>query len=280
MHSLVQIVLIGAPGSGKGTQARLLSQQYGIPQISTGELLRQAVQSRLPLGLEAQAVMDQGLLVSDTIVMGIIRDRLVQPDARSGFLLDGFPRNLEQAQALEKLLETLDRPLTVAILFQMDSEYLIQRLSGRLTCPQCGAVYNRYTSPPRFDDQCDNCGTLLRHRSDDNEETIINRLRVYEAQTEPLIGFYRSRGLLAEINADGPIPTIFRQIRRVINEHRQRRAPLRPRKGKVPARQSKSPAAARTARRVSTTSAKKKSKPRNLPPAKKRSGKAKKTRSR
>jgi adenylate kinase len=252
-----------------------LSQHYGIPQISTGELLRQAVQNRLPLGLEAQAAMDQGLLVSDTIVMGIIRDRLAQPDTRSGFLLDGFPRNLEQAQALAKLLETLDRPLTVTILFRVDSEYLIQRLSGRLTCPQCGAVYNRYTSPPRFDDQCDNCGTLLRHRSDDNEETIINRLRVYEAQTEPLISFYQSLGLLAEINADGAIPAIFRQIRRAINEHRHRTA--RPQKGGAPGRRAKAPPVARSGRRTPTAG---KSSPRNSPASKKTSRKSKKTRPR
>ncbi|EQD76644.1 Adenylate kinase, partial [mine drainage metagenome] len=175
MTQPLQIVLIGAPGSGKGTQAKLLSEQYGIPQISTGDLLRQAVAQRHPLGLEARAIMDQGLLVSDEIVLGIIEDRLSKPDAQRGFLLDGFPRNLTQAKALGVVLRKTDRTLSCVLLFQVDTEYLIQRLAGRLTCPQCGAVYNRYTTTPRFDDQCDLCGTTLRHRSDDNEETVINR---------------------------------------------------------------------------------------------------------
>jgi adenylate kinase len=272
MQSPIQIVLIGAPGSGKGTQASLLSRHYGIPQISTGELLRQAIKNQLPLGLEAQAAMDQGLLVSDAIVMGIIRDRLSQADTRSGFLLDGFPRNLEQAQTLESLLNTLGRPLTVTIRFRVDTEYLIQRLSGRLTCPQCGAVYNRYTSPPRFDDQCDNCGTLLRHRSDDNEETIINRLRVYEAQTEPLIGFYQSRGLLAEINGDGTIQGIFRQIRQVINERRHRSVARRKSGPKTP--RVKPPAGERPSRKKPALG-KAKPKSRKSPAGRTASGKAK-----
>lgn len=217
MTQPLQIVLIGAPGSGKGTQAKLLSEHYGIPQISTGDLLRQAVAQRHPLGLAARAVMDQGLLVSDEIVLGIIEDRLSKPDTQRGFLLDGFPRNLAQAQALEASLHKIGRSLTCVLLFHVDTEYLIQRLAGRLTCPQCGAVYNRYTTPPQFDDQCDLCGTTLRHRSDDNEETVINRLRVYEAQTEPLIGYYRKQNLLNEIEGQGSIPDVFKRIRLAID---------------------------------------------------------------
>ncbi len=220
MTEPLQIVLIGAPGSGKGTQAKLLAEQYRIPQISTGDLLRQAAAQRHPLGLEARAVMDQGLLVSDEIVLGIIQDRLSQPDTQSGFLLDGFPRNLAQAKALEAALHKIGRKLSTVLLFHVDTEYLIQRLAGRLTCPQCGAVYNRYTTPPRFDDQCDACGTTLRHRSDDNEETVINRLRVYEAQTEPLIAYYREQNLLKEIDGQGPISTVFKRVRQAIDSPR------------------------------------------------------------
>lgn len=217
MTQPLHIVLIGAPGSGKGTQAKLLCEHYGIIQVSTGDLLRQAVAQRHPLGLEARTVMDQGQLVSDEIVLGIIEDRLSRPDARRGFLLDGFPRNLAQAQALEEMLVRTHRSLSVVLLFRVDTEYLIQRLAGRLTCPQCGAVYNRYTSPPRFDDQCDQCGTTLRHRSDDNEETVINRLRVYEALTEPVIGYYQERHLLQEVDGEGPIAGVFKHVRQAID---------------------------------------------------------------
>jgi adenylate kinase len=247
MTQPLQIVLIGAPGSGKGTQAKLLSEHYGIPQISTGDLLRQAVAQRHPLGLAARAVMDQGLLVSDEIVLGIIEDRLSKSDAQRGFLLDGFPRNLAQAQALEASLHKIGRSLTCVLLFQVDTEYLIQRLAGRLTCPQCGAVYNRYTTPPQFDDQCDLCGTSLRHRSDDNEETVINRLRVYEAQTEPLIGYYRKQNLLKEIDGEGTIAEVSRRIRQAIDSTSQKR-PVRSRskRAQTPPTKTRSPSRPKT----------------------------------
>ena len=181
----MRMVLLGAPGSGKGTQAKRLQVEYKIPQISTGDLLRAAVEQGTPLGRQAKAAMDAGQLVSDEVVLGMIRDRLVQPDARRGFILDGFPRNIPQAQALEALLEQIGQPLDLVLLIDVDYDSLIQRMTGRRTCVSCGQMYNVYFAPSKMDDRCDACGGRLHHRADDNEETIGNRLRVYEAQTAP-----------------------------------------------------------------------------------------------
>lgn len=208
----MRIVLLGAPGSGKGTQAKLLVEKYGIPQISTGDLLRAAVSGGTPLGLQAKAAMDAGQLVTDDIVLGIIRERLAKPDAKKGFILDGFPRNLTQAGALDRMLADIGQPLVVAVLMDVDFDALLQRLTGRRTCMNCGAVYNIYTNPPRLDDQCDRCGGQLHHRADDNEETIGNRLRVYEQQTRPLVDYYRQQGKLEVVEAVGEIGTIFKRL--------------------------------------------------------------------
>jgi adenylate kinase len=185
----MRIVLLGAPGSGKGTQAKLLVEKYGIPQVSTGDLLRAALQAGTPLGLQAKAAMDTGQLVSDEIVLGIIRERLRERDARSGFILDGFPRNISQAQALDQMLLSMGQPLDLALLIDVDFDILLQRMVGRRTCTSCGTLYNMFTNPPKLDGQCDKCGGTLHHRADDNEETISNRLRVYDTQTRPLVNY-------------------------------------------------------------------------------------------
>jgi adenylate kinase len=213
----MRIVLVGAPGSGKGTQAKMLVDKYGVPQISTGDLLRKAVAEQTPLGLMAKAAMDTGQLVTDQIVLDIIKERLARADADNGFILDGFPRNLNQAQALDDALASIGKPLQGAILIKIDYDLLIQRITGRRTCLSCGAVYNIYTSPAKLEDHCDECGGNLHHRADDNEQTISNRLRVYETQTSPLIHYYRDQSKLFTVEGTGEIDEIFDQLCKVID---------------------------------------------------------------
>jgi adenylate kinase len=214
----MRIVLLGAPGSGKGTQAKLLVEKYGVPQVSTGDLLRAAVASDSALGAAAKAAMDAGQLVSDDIVLGIIRERLAKRDARHGFILDGFPRNIAQAKALDAMLTRLEQPLDTALLIDVDVDILMQRLTGRRTCENCGRVYNVYSNPPKLDERCDHCGTPLHHRADDNEETISNRLRVYDAQTKPLIEFYDEDERLRRVDGNGEVKSISRQITKLIDK--------------------------------------------------------------
>ena len=213
----MRIVLLGAPGSGKGTQAKKLADKYRIPHVSTGELLRAALAAGTPLGLQAKAAMDAGQLVSDDIVLGIIRERLRADDAKQGAVLDGFPRNITQAQALDGMLRNINQPLDCAVLLDVDFDVLLQRLAGRRTCENCGATYNIYTNPPRFDEQCDRCGAPLHHRPDDNEVTISNRLRVYELQTKPLIAFYRAQGKFESVNGMGEVDEIFQRLLAVLD---------------------------------------------------------------
>ncbi len=217
----MRIVLLGAPGSGKGTQAKKLVEKYGIPQISTGDLLREALAAGTTLGRKAKAAMDSGQLVSDEIVLGIIKERLKKPDAKNGFIMDGFPRNIPQAQALDQMLLRLGQPLDAAILVDVDLDSLIQRLAGRRTCEVCGQMYNVYTAPPKIDGQCDKCGGPLHHRADDNEETIGNRLRVYEAQTKPLIEFYRDQHKLHTLKGTGDIEDIFARLVKLLEPVRE-----------------------------------------------------------
>lgn len=212
----MRIVLLGAPGSGKGTQATRLSERYGIPQIATGDLLREARAAGSELGRRAKEAMDAGRLVSDDIVLGIIRERLSRSDADQGFILDGFPRNTTQAQALDTLLEKIEQPLDTALLLDIDPDTLIRRLTGRLTCPQCARVYNIYTHAPKLDNQCDCDGTQLVHRSDDNESTIEKRLQVFATYTHPLIAFYSKQKKLLTVDAEGTIDEITRRIRKAL----------------------------------------------------------------
>ena len=208
----MKLVLLGAPGSGKGTQAKRLVDKLNIPQISTGDLLRAAVEAQTPLGRQAKAIMDAGQLVPNDLVLGLIRERLNSPDCRNGFILDGFPRNLEQAEELDRLLDSLSMPIQKSILIDVDFDILMQRLTGRLTCEDCGAAYNTFTNPPTIEGECDACGGNLHHRSDDNEETIGKRLRVYETQTQPVVDYYRKQGKLSAIEGKGEISDIFNDM--------------------------------------------------------------------
>ncbi|VAW65534.1 Adenylate kinase [hydrothermal vent metagenome] len=208
----MRLVLLGAPGSGKGTQAKLLVEKLNIPQISTGDLLRAAVEAQTPLGRQAKTIMDAGQLVPNDLVLGMIRERLSSPDALNGFILDGFPRNVEQAEALDELLSGIAMPIQKAILIDVDFDILMQRLTGRLTCEECGEVFNIFTNPPALDEECDKCGGKLHHRSDDNEETIGKRLRVYETQTQPVVEFYKTQNKLSVVEGKGDIKDIYSAI--------------------------------------------------------------------
>src|SRR5881275_2985807 len=210
----MRIVLLGAPGSGKGTQAQRLVERAGIPQISTGDLLRAAVARGTELGRQAREAMDGGRLVEDSLVLGMIRERLGEPDTRRGFILDGFPRNLAQAHALERLLEALQQPLDAVVQFEVDYRELVRRISGRRTCADCGRVFNMLTSPPAASESCPKTGAphRLTQRPDDNEATVAERLRVYEEKTRPLIDFYHARGLLRVIDAMGDVEEVSRRL--------------------------------------------------------------------
>ncbi|MFP4606525.1 MAG: adenylate kinase [Thiohalospira sp.] len=213
----MRIVLLGAPGSGKGTQAKMLMDHYGIPQVSTGDLLRAAVSAGTPLGQKAKAAMDAGELVSDDIVLGMIQERLREDDAANGFILDGFPRNPAQAEALDPMLEQMGQPLDAAVQIDVDMDLLMKRILGRRTCASCGAVFNVYTHPPREEGVCDYCGGELTQRGDDNEETVRNRLEVYEQETAPLVDYYRGQGLLHTVNGVGEVDEIFAAITQTLD---------------------------------------------------------------
>jgi adenylate kinase len=207
----MRIVLLGAPGSGKGTQSQLLVKAHGVPQISTGDLLRDAVARSTELGLRAKAAMDSGKLVDDATVLGMIRERLSQPDAAKGFILDGFPRNIVQAEALEKMLGELRTPLDAVVLLNLDLGILFKRLTGRRICQVCGKVFNVHTSPPPVDNK-----HRLIQRPDDKEEVIGKRLEVYEAQTKPLIKYYEAAGLLRIVDADADVDTVSQSIQTAV----------------------------------------------------------------
>jgi adenylate kinase len=208
----MRIVLLGAPGAGKGTQAKMLIGKYGIPQISTGDILRKAVADGTPLGKEAKAIMERGELVPDKIVLGLVEERVKQDDCKKGFILDGFPRNTAQAEALDKLLNDLKMPLTSALSVDVPKEDLMKRLTGRRTCKGCQQMYNIYYTAPKKEGVCDKCGGELFQRADDKEETIKKRLDVYDAQTAPLIDYYGKKGILKSVVGTGNIDEIFKKV--------------------------------------------------------------------
>jgi adenylate kinase len=213
----MRLVLLGAPGSGKGTQAQRLRDQTGIPQVSSGDLLRDAVARGTELGKRAKAAMDAGELVTDEVVLGLIRERLGRPDAAKGFILDCYPRNVAQAGALDRLLADLGQPIDSVVLMQVDEKALVLRLTGRRTCPDCGKVFNVYSSPSGQGERCDNPvhgaeAPQLKQRDDDKEDVIANRLKVYNAQTAPLIEHYQARGLLRIVNADQPVERVYAEF--------------------------------------------------------------------
>jgi adenylate kinase len=217
----MRLVLLGAPGSGKGTQAQRLRDQKGIPQVSSGDLLRDAVARGTDLGKRAKAAMDAGELVTDEIVLGLIRERLARPDTEAGFILDGYPRNVAQADALDRLLGELGQPIDSVVLMKVDEKALVMRLTGRRTCPACGKVFNVYSSPSEKGERCDNPehgaeAPVLKQRDDDREDVIENRLKVYNAQTSPLIEHYRARGLLKVVNADQPVDRVYAEFLKIV----------------------------------------------------------------
>jgi adenylate kinase len=212
----MRIILFGAPGSGKGTQARKLMKARNVPQVSTGDMLRAAAASGSDLGRKARAIMESGQLVSDDIMLGIIRERLNEPDAAGGFVLDGFPRTLKQAEGLERLLEEIGQPLDAAVLMDIDFDILMKRLTGRRTCSTTGKLLNIYFSSQEELDECRNSGGELIQREDDNEETIAERLDVYRRHTEPVVEYYRSRGKLETIDADGSEDEVYERLEAVL----------------------------------------------------------------
>ena len=212
----MQIVLLGAPGSGKGTQAQCLERDLTLPQVSTGDLLRRAVSEGTELGLSAKAAMDAGELVSDHIVLGMIKQRLEDSDAASGYILDGFPRNVAQAKGLAGVLRDLAKHLDAAVLMDVDFEVLMKRLTGRRTCSKTGKLLNIYFSPQEELDACIDAGGELLQRDDDNEDTIRNRLDVYERETQALIGYYREREVLQVVNADGNVEDVYARLREAL----------------------------------------------------------------
>lgn len=212
MEASVRLVLLGAPGAGKGTQAKKLIEMVGIPQISTGDLLRAAVSEGTELGIEAKSFMDKGELVPDSVVLGMMKERLQDDDCKKGFILDGFPRNTAQAEALDAMLEELGMPLDSALSVDVPLEDLMKRLTGRRTCKDCGQMYNIYFSPPATEGKCDKCGGELYQRDDDQEETIQKRLEVYTQQTAPLIDYYSGKGILKSLSGTGSIDDIFANV--------------------------------------------------------------------
>lgn len=196
----MKLILLGPPGAGKGTQAKMLTERFGIPQISTGDILRAAVKDGTPMGVKAKSFMDAGGLVPDAVVIGIVQERLQQQDCGKGFILDGFPRTTAQAEALKLTLKQLGKELDRVVSLEVDVEALVVRLTGRRTCKDCGRGFHVQFDPPQVEGVCDSCGGSLMQRDDDREATIRHRLDVYEQQTSPLIAFYRNEGLLASID--------------------------------------------------------------------------------
>ena len=214
----MRLVLLGAPGAGKGTQAKKLIEKYGIPQISTGDILRKAVADGTPLGKEAKSYMDKGGLVPDSVVIGLVKERLGKDDCKDGFILDGFPRNTAQAQTLDGVLAMMNTPITVALSVDVDKDDLMKRLTGRRTCKKCQQMYNVYSSPSKKDGICDKCGGELFQRDDDREETIKNRLDVYEKSTAPLIDHYGKKGILKSVKGVGSIDEIFKKVCEILEK--------------------------------------------------------------
>ena len=200
---------MGLPGAGKGTQAEKIVEKYGIPHISTGDMFRAAIKEGTELGLQAKSFMDQGNLVPDEVTIGIVRERLSKEDCAEGFLLDGFPRTVAQAEALENILSDLNKKIDYVINIDVDQEILMERLTGRRICKSCGSTYHLVFNPPAKDDVCDRCGGELYQRADDNAETVQNRLEVNQKQTKPLLDFYEDKGYLRNINGQQDIRKVF-----------------------------------------------------------------------
>lgn len=216
----MRAVLVGPPGAGKGTQAQILAEELTIPKVSTGDIFRANVSGGTELGKKAKEFMDRGDLVPDEVTNAMVKDRLAQKDTAGGFLLDGFPRNVPQAETLKGMLADLGTSLDVVLELKVDEEEVVKRLSGRRSCPECGRVYHVEYDAPKVEGECDNEGAELYQREDDREETIRHRLKVYREQTAPLVEFYESEGLLATISATGPVAEVTARAKAAIDEKR------------------------------------------------------------
>jgi len=214
----VRVVFLGPPGAGKGTQAQDLAREWGVPHIATGDMLREAVAAKTPLGLEAKRHMDSGGLVPDDVVIGLVGERLGQPDAKAGCVLDGFPRTAAQAEALDALFARKGIALDRVVFFDVSRAELLRRLTGRRICRSCGRSFHAVSAPPKVAGTCDGCGGELYQRADDSEATVATRLDVYQAQTAPLLGYYRGRKLLAEVAGEGPVAQVADAIRKVVGQ--------------------------------------------------------------
>ncbi len=213
---MLGIILLGAPGAGKGTQAKKISASFAIPQISTGDMLREAVKNGTEMGLKAKGYMDAGGLVPDEVVIGIVRDRLKANDCGKGFILDGFPRTIPQAQALDRVVKELGKDIRVVLSLEVDEKELLERLTGRRTCTGCGAMYHIRFNPPKSDGTCDKCQTKLIQRDDDKEETIKARLVNYRKSTAPLLDYYKGTGKIKTVRASGEIEAIYNNIAKLL----------------------------------------------------------------
>jgi adenylate kinase len=211
-----RVIFLGAPGAGKGTQARRLAAGWAVPQVATGDMLREAVAEGTPLGREAKRFMDSGALVPDEVVIGLVDERLARPDAASGYVLDGFPRTVAQAEALDALLRRRGQDLDRVIFFDVSRDELLRRLTGRRICRQCGTAFHLISAPPRAAGRCDQCGGELYQRPDDAEATVAHRLDVYQKQTAPLLDYYRDRGLLVRVEGEGPVERVAESIQKAV----------------------------------------------------------------
>jgi adenylate kinase len=214
----LRVIFLGPPGAGKGTQAQALASEWGVPHVATGDMLREAVAAKTPLGLEAKRHMDSGGLVPDEVVIGLVGERLAQPDAKAGVVLDGFPRTVAQAEALDALFARTGLSLDRVVYFNVSRDELLRRLTGRRVCRGCGRTYHLVSAPPKVADKCDVCGGELYQRVDDREDTVATRLDVYQKQTSPLLEYYRGRNLLSEVAGEGSVSQVAEAIRKATNQ--------------------------------------------------------------
>ena len=212
----MKLIIMGPPGAGKGTQAALIKEEFKLTHISTGDMFRAAIKNSTPLGIEAKKYIDQGNLVPDSVTIGLVKERLQEDDCKEGFMLDGFPRTIAQAEALDEILKELNIKLDAVLNIAVDSEVLVDRIVGRRVCKQCGAGYHVTNLKPKKEGICDACGSELTQRKDDTKETVVTRLEVYTNQTKPLLDYYQKQNLVKEVNGLGEIDVIFGEIKKVL----------------------------------------------------------------